>query len=238
MFAVCSLESVSTITIDRWASECWDLFLDVRGRRSSRSSEAPRSALPSNVSKTPTSVGNKDRSGRIHREADKDARAYHLQHHLQQAMYSNSASPVVTCSRVRTNTPRWTQTWQSASPRLQQTRNTQHSNTCFIAFWYQEIRSSSTLHVINWEGKSTACWNFQRRLSNIPSPRIGGLRRACAKLARACARTVWLTMVFAQAHQINHERIRTLAPTLRRACAELARAGFFDKLHYTWFSLI
>ena len=37
-------------------------------------------------------------------------------------------------------------------------------------------------------------------LSNIPSSRIGGLRRACAELARAFARTVWLTMVFAQAH--------------------------------------
>ena len=40
---------------------------------------------------------------------------------------------------------------------------------------------------------------------------------ACASLRE---RTVWLTMVFAQA-----ERFRTLAPSLRRACAELARAG-------------
>ena len=55
------------------------------------------------------------------------------------------------------------------------------------------------------------------------------LARGLRELARACARTVWLTMVFAQAHHIktkSHERIRTLAPTLRRASAELARARF------------
>ena len=40
-------------------------------------------------------------------------------------------------------------------------------------------------------------------LSNIPSSRIGGLRRACAELARACARAVWLKMVFGQSHHAD-----------------------------------
>ena len=78
-------------------------------------------------------------------------------------------------------------------------------------------------------------------LSNIPSSRIGGLRRACAQLARACARAVWLTMVFAKAHHIKTKMSRAcsnpcanLAPCLRGACARRV----FDKLCYTWFSLI
>ena len=46
-------------------------------------------------------------------------------------------------------------------------------------------------------------------------------------LRGACARTVWLTMVFGQAHHTKTKyRERTLVPTLRRACAELARARF------------
>ena len=80
-------------------------------------------------------------------------------------------------------------------------------------------------------------------LSNIPSSRVGGLRRACAELARQ-ARTVWLTMVFAQAHHTKteyHERFRTLAPTLRRACAEIARSlrtqGFGQIMLYLVFVL-
>ena len=40
-------------------------------------------------------------------------------------------------------------------------------------------------------------------LSNIPLSRIGGLRRACAELARACARAVWLKMVFGQSHHAD-----------------------------------
>ena len=52
-------------------------------------------------------------------------------------------------------------------------------------------------------------------LSNILSSRIG----ACAVLARACARTVWLTMVFAQAHHTT-----TIIQPLRQSCAVLARS--------------
>ena len=44
---------------------------------------------------------------------------------------------------------------------------------------------------------------YIRGLSNIPSSRIGGLRRACAELARACARAVWLKMVFGQSHHAD-----------------------------------
>ena len=40
-------------------------------------------------------------------------------------------------------------------------------------------------------------------LSNIPSSRIGGLRRAFAELARACARAVWLKVVFGQSHHAD-----------------------------------
>ena len=78
-------------------------------------------------------------------------------------------------------------------------------------------------------------------LSNLPSSRIGGLRRACAELARACARTVWLTMLFAQAyHTIKliprafSSPCANLAPCLRGACARTV----FDRLCYTWFSVI
>ena len=57
-------------------------------------------------------------------------------------------------------------------------------------------------------------------LSNISSSRIGGLRRACAELARA----VSLAMVFAQAHHTKTNTMNVFEP-LRQPCAVLARAG-------------
>ena len=65
-------------------------------------------------------------------------------------------------------------------------------NTCFcVPSLYRYIYIHTGIYTYMWG------------LSNIPSSRIGGLRRACAELARACARAVWLKRVFGQSHHAD-----------------------------------
>ena len=62
---------------------------------------------------------------------------------------------------------------------------------------------------------------------------------ACAVLARACARTFWLTMAFAHSHHIKTSTITSIFEPLRQPCAVLARSlraqGFWQIILYLGF---
>ena len=104
-----------------------------------------------------------------------------------------------------------------------------------MAQWLWRRVSGSAHETTRTQHQAEGIWG----LSNIPSSRIGGLRCACAELARACARTVWLTMVFAQAYHTIKTNTMSVFEPLRQPCAVLARSlraqGFWQIMLYLVF---